>query len=390
MSAFKQSFVTFVAFIVLVSMAGPTLAVPAGQHQSPSRVAHVNRRNLCRPRPSSASQKPTPSGAPYPANATTHIPQAQSTSIPYAGAPSSSLEIPTTTETTPQPSTSLTSSAFSSFNTLTTSSSSAFIPNGMKAGVAGGDAYNILQSHIGWWYDWSANPSKPGKPIAVPMLWGSGGVDSIDAKRLAQFKQLSSSSSHPQFALGYEEPDCASGGGSSSVSVDQGVREWEGLMAPLKKRGTKIGSPSMCKQADETWLEAFSKKINTPWDFTAIHVNKDNLDGVKEDIVRRPIQDKPTTTNRIEQDHYWSTYGKPIWVTEFACVNDRNTFQPCTNQQEIDAFIQQVVDYFEHDSRVYAYAFSNGEGLGNVWPMMQNGVFSESGKAYLAAISKYH
>jgi hypothetical protein len=40
------------------------------------------------------------------------------------------------------------------------------------------------------------------------------------------------------------------------------------------------------EQADETWLKEFSKKISTPWDFTAIHVNKDNMAGVKKDIVR--------------------------------------------------------------------------------------------------------
>lgn len=138
-------------------------------------------------------------------------------------------------------------SVFSSVNDIARSSS-ALTPNGIKAGVAGGDAYTILQNHIGWWYDWSANPSKPGKPIAVPMLWGSGKADSTDAKRLADFRRLSSSSQRPQFVLGYEEPDCKSGGGSSGMSVDQGVKEWEALIAPLKKRGTKIGSPSMCSE----------------------------------------------------------------------------------------------------------------------------------------------
>jgi len=39
------------------------------------------------------------------------------------------------------------------------------------------------------------------------------------------------------------------------------------------------------EQADETWLKEFAGKISTPWDFTAIHVNKNNLDGVKRDIV---------------------------------------------------------------------------------------------------------
>ena len=39
------------------------------------------------------------------------------------------------------------------------------------------------------------------------------------------------------------------------------------------------------EQADETWLKEFASKISTPWDFTAIHVNKNSLNGVKRDIV---------------------------------------------------------------------------------------------------------
>ncbi|KAF8643255.1 hypothetical protein AX16_009141 [Volvariella volvacea WC 439] len=243
-------------------------------------------------------------------------------------------------------------------------------PNGIKAGLAGGDAYPYFRDHIGWWYDWTPNPSKPGKPIAVPMLWGGGTADTTDARRLSQFKKMKQA---PKYVLGYEEPDCAPGSGSAGMSVDSGVEKWESLIAPLRVQGSLLGSPSMCKQADETWLKEFKRKIRTNWDFTAIHVNKNNLDGVKRDI-----------------DYYWNTYGKPIWVTEFACVNDHNGFVPCTNQAEINAFINQVVPYLESHPHVHAYAYSNGLGLGDVWPLMKGGQLSESGKTYLAAVSRYH
>ncbi|KIJ92495.1 glycoside hydrolase family 128 protein [Laccaria amethystina LaAM-08-1] len=242
-------------------------------------------------------------------------------------------------------------------------------PNNIKAGIAGGDAYPFLKDHIGWWYDWSPNPSKAGTPVGVPMLWGGGTADAQDAARLRQFQQISQA---PPFVLGFEEPDCASGDGSAGMSVEDGVSKWESLIAPLSKKGTKLGSPSMCKQADETWLSQFSSKISTPWDFTAIHINKNSLAGVKLDI-----------------EHYIS-YGKPIWVTEFACVDDFQGFRPCTDQDEIDGFINDVVPYFQAHPNVYAYAYSNGLGLGDVWPLMSRNSLSESGKTYLAAISKYH
>ena len=135
-------------------------------------------------------------------------------------------------------------------------------PNGIKAGIAGGDSYTFMEDHIGWWYDWyvpffcrlslvaslnpkyrTPNPSKPGKPIAVPMLWGGGIADAIDASRLAQFKQITSA---PKYVLGYEEPDCPSGSGSAGLSVSAGVSDWNSLIAPLGKKGSLLGSPSMC------------------------------------------------------------------------------------------------------------------------------------------------
>jgi hypothetical protein len=134
------------------------------------------------------------------------------------------------------------------------------------------------------------------------MLWGGGGADSADASRLAAFKKITQA---PQYMLGFEEPDCASGGGSAGMSVSDGVQIWEQYIAPFKAKGTKLGSPSMCstspsslailashstipEQAAETWLKQFSEQISTDFDFTAIHVNKNNMDGVKADLVSSP------------------------------------------------------------------------------------------------------
>lgn len=126
------------------------------------------------------------------------------------------------------------------------------------------------------------------------------------------------------------------------------------------------------------------------------------------------------------QNHYMK-YGKPMWVTEFACVNgrwlyillykafhllsflaDSQGFTPCTDQVEINNFINEIVPYMQENPNILAYAYSNGLGLGNVWPLMQGDSLrypfylmrciktlssccqSESGRTYLAAIRKYH
>lgn len=98
----------------------------------------------------------------------------------------------------------------------------------------------------------SPTPHKVGSPIGVPMLWGDGTADAQDAKRYAQFKKLASP---PPFVLGFEEPDCE-GNGSAGMSVDDGVYQWEKMIAPLKASGTKLGSPAMCSK----WLQSFQRR----------------------------------------------------------------------------------------------------------------------------------
>ena len=132
------------------------------------------------------------------------------------------------------------------------------------------------------------------------MLWGGGTTDAQDAQRLQAFENLSTT---PMYVLGYEEPDCPSGSGSAGMSVQDGVKKWEELIAPMGKKGAKLGSPSMCsarrflficagsevylisEQADETWLKQFVAANPVPFDFTAIHINKNNMDGVRKDLV---------------------------------------------------------------------------------------------------------
>lgn len=160
-----------------------------------------------------------------------------------------------------------------------------FTPNGIKAGIAGGDAYSLFENHIGFWYDWyvfflfycpffplpitsehrTPNPPKRGKPIPVPMLWGVGTADSTDASRLAQFKQITTA---PQYVLGYEEPDCPPGSGSAGVSVSAGVADWQSLIAPLGKKGSLLGSPAECSTSFPylevpTWVTVTTKCLQS-------------------------------------------------------------------------------------------------------------------------------
>ncbi|KAI9638734.1 glycosyl hydrolase catalytic core-domain-containing protein [Dioszegia hungarica] len=247
-------------------------------------------------------------------------------------------------------------------------------PNGRKAGISAGDALKEFENQIGWYYNWA--PTDPwqssNKVQFVPTLWGGGSADSTDAARLIDFKAMSST---PTWLIGPNEPDCEAGGQmSAGMTIDATASLWNELMAPKGNAGAMLLSPSMCKQmAEDGWLGQFQTKISRDWDITNVHINKNNMEGVKATI-----------------DYYYNKYKKPLWVTEFACVNDNPNFVPCTDQGQINQFIHDIVDVLQNDGRVYAYAYSNGNGLGNVWPLWNNGQLSESGKAYRSALSKYY
>nr|XP_019046229.1 hypothetical protein I302_04969 [Kwoniella bestiolae CBS 10118]OCF25159.1 hypothetical protein I302_04969 [Kwoniella bestiolae CBS 10118] len=231
----------------------------------------------------------------------------------------------------------------------------AHTPNGNKAGVSAGDSLGWLSGKLGWWYDWSPNPSGScGNAVSVPMIWGGGSADGEDAARLEAFKSMTSV---PQYIIGFEEPDCSAGSGSAGMDVGTAISLWNQYVVPKGEAGSILVGPSMCKQAAESgWLGPFMAGVTRKPDIMNIHVNKNSAAGIYADI-----------------DHYYNTYGLPIWVTEFACVDDSTSFIPCTDQSEIDSFIHTAVDIFESDSRIAGYAYSNGYGLGDVWPMVSNG-----------------
>ncbi|KAG9744213.1 hypothetical protein KCU75_g15140, partial [Aureobasidium melanogenum] len=68
---------------------------------------------------------------------------------------------------------------------------------------------------------------------------------------------------------------------------------------------------------------------------------------------------------------YVSKFGKPVWVSEFTCVNDTN-WSSCGDQDTVNSFIDGMVQYFEGNDNVIAYGANNGEGVPGVWNLMTN------------------
>lgn len=269
---------------------------------------------------------------------------------------------------------------------------------GIKAGLSGyigvqnTNAWSSFVPHIGWYSDYSAVTPDANGVQGIPMvsrpiisaiashtddvqLWGDGvACASVSSDRLSQFNSAVASAA-PKIMFGFYEPDCDCTMSSEISDPSTGLDMWNQYLKPLAAKGTTLGSPSMCTQKDETWLSQFSGKATgqelATWDVTSIHINKNSLQGAKDDV-----------------EYYVAKYGKPVWVSEFACVDDVGGFNPCTDQSEIDTFINDVVAFFQGNDSVVAYGPSNGAGLGDVWPLTDsNGALTHSGQTYINAIS---
>uniref|UniRef100_V5EWL5 Asl1-like glycosyl hydrolase catalytic domain-containing protein n=2 Tax=Kalmanozyma brasiliensis (strain GHG001) TaxID=1365824 RepID=V5EWL5_KALBG len=246
-----------------------------------------------------------------------------------------------------------------------------FSPPHGKAGVAGGNSLKWLSGAVGWYYDWTPTPDNPniGNGLAVPMLWGLGRVNhDDDVARLNEFKTVKPGSA--PFVMGFNEPDFTGGGSSGTIPIADAAAGWEQYLAPHKAAGAKLISPSMAMQQSETWLAPFLKAVKTQPDIIAVHIFKDNMDGVN------------TVLNHFAQ------YGKPMWITEFACINYEGPSPVYCDQDKVDSMLTSMVQLFEADSRVAAYSVSDAANgpYGDLTTNQQGQNLTTTGQTYWDAI----
>jgi len=148
------------------------------------------------------------------------------------------------------------------------------------------------------------------------------------------------------------------------------VQAWNKLLKPLGARGVPLGSPPMCTQLDQSWLSAFAAQGVT-WDVTSVHVNKPSA-----------------AEGKAVVEYYVQKFGRPVWVSEFTCVNDKD-WSSCGNQSVVNTFIDEMVEYFEGNDDVVAYGANTGEGVPGVWNLFANTwpqQLTATGKHYQAVL----
>jgi hypothetical protein len=216
-----------------------------------------------------------------------------------------------------------------------------------KRGIAYGhnsdSDMSALSAGITWWYNWSPQPDSSlsaGYAAAhgvefVPMIWG-GNFDPT--------KVESQIPAGAKYLLAFNEPNF---GSQANLTPAQAAALWPKVEAVANARGLKIVSPALnycggsCNETNPfTWLDAFfAACANCQVDYIAAHWYACTKDAL---------------TSYLSQ--YETRYHKPIWLTEFSCLDGGLAATPANEA----AYMQAAVQVLEADPMVFRYSWFTG------------------------------
>ena len=197
-----------------------------------------------------------------------------------------------------------------------------------------------LSKGISWWYNWTTSPDKA---VAtnfqttgvefVPMIWG-GTPDPVAIE-----KQIPKSA---KYVLGFNEPNF---GAQSHIPAAQAAALWPKIEQIAHDMNLKIGSPAPnycagdCNDTDPIhYLDTFfAACTGCQVDFIAAHWYACTGDALKNYL------------SKLKK------YGKPIWLTEFSCM-DAGDHSAAGEQ----TYMKAALPILENDPTVFRYSWFTG------------------------------
>ncbi len=215
---------------------------------------------------------------------------------------------------------------------------------------------------VSWWYNWSPQPdvASPGVEF-VPMVWGG----TFDINQLKT--QIPPDA---KYLLGFNEPNFAS---QSNLTPGAAAALWPQLEQLADERNLLLVSPALnycggqCNETDPfVWLQKFFDACtNCRVDFIALHWYACTKSALQSYL-----------------SNYKAKFDKPLWLTEFSCLDD----QTITVDKEM-SYLPDALSVLEADPIVFRYSWFTGRFMQQPAVDLldaQNGVLTPLGKAYAA------
>ena len=211
------------------------------------------------------------------------------------------------------------------------------------------ERFEKLKPHWHYSWHWEYRDNYPEKVEFVPMIWGRNNATQAKIDYLNNLVSLGKI----QNVLLFNEPDLES---QSNMSVTEVVNLW----SLIETLNVPISSPVTSAPLND-WMRNFMQAAssqNLRIDFVAIHVYHKN---------------NPTEFIELIKEVY-QTYGKPIWITEFA-VRDTNATKEKPNiysKSYVLAYMQNVLNKLQELDYVKRYSWFDPNANNEKYPMLQS------------------
>jgi hypothetical protein len=199
-------------------------------------------------------------------------------------------------------------------------------------GVANAACADLPRLGASWWYNWVLAPGACNAAEFVPMI--AGKAEKSTAAVQSALRQLKAAGY--KTVLGFNEPNKAD---QSNLSVAQVLELWPAMTADPDVR---VGSPATSADA-KAWFEDFMTQVEARSlrvDFVAVHWygwNAGSCNDAKE----------------LESYLTWAEkFKRPIWITEFGCMNASNP-----TAEVVNSFYAAAIAMLARHATVERYAW---------------------------------
>jgi len=225
-------------------------------------------------------------------------------------------------------------------------------------------SYKTSDLKANWMYSWgnTLRDEIPENVEFVPMFWGKGSVTDANIDRIKGLV----AEGKVKYVLGFNEPDNSK---QSNMTVDEAIALWP----RLEEIGVPIGSPATV-DPDNNWMKQFMQKaveLGLRVDFVAVH----SYGGVN---VLNFI-------NKLAEIH--ETYGRPIWITEFAVADWDATSIEANDYSEgsVVEYMKETLGYLNDIPWIHRYAWFDG---GERPPLASSALFN--GEANITSLGELY
>jgi hypothetical protein len=204
-------------------------------------------------------------------------------------------------------------------------------------GVANSACGDLGTLTASWWYNWYIDPGGCVTGEFVPMV---SGKDKHGAGDIAWQRDQAINAGY-RTLIGFNEPDHTD---QANMSVDLAVSLWPTLTADPSVR---IGGPATAGDANgRVWMTNFMTQVEARGlrvDFLTMHWYGWNAGSC--DANAAGLEDQITWLESLPGN-------RPIWITEFGCMNASNP-----DAATVNAFYQGALRVFARHPRIERYAW---------------------------------